>query len=75
MTRSSVSRTVREALSASDIDGIGQRLGADRRDAVCRSSGARNKDAGYGPRLWPSSRLAECRRVPSVLVDIEFRAR
>jgi hypothetical protein len=39
MTRSSVSRAVREALFPPTVDGFGQQLDADRRDAVRRSSG------------------------------------
>ncbi|GGY38428.1 hypothetical protein GCM10010363_19030 [Streptomyces omiyaensis] len=75
MTKSSASRAVREALPASDIDGFRQQFGADWQDAVCPSSGARDKSAGYGRRWRPSSPVAECRRVPPVLVDIEVQAR
>lgn len=74
MTKGSASRAVREALPASDIDGFGQQLGADWQDAVCRSFGGRDKTAGYRRSGGPRPAVAECRRVPPVLVDIEIRA-
>lgn len=72
MTRSSVSRAVREALPVLDVDGFGQQLGADRQDAVCCSSGARDKSAGYGRRLQPRPAVAEYRQAPSVLALFSY---
>lgn len=62
MTRSSVSLAVREAFPASNIDRFGQQLGVDWQDAVCWSSEARDKSAGYGRRWQLSSRRC---RVPA----------